>query len=72
MPPEALEPTNSAGERLQTYALDRTASGLGLLMELLDEKQQALYVTYIHTKVSQVSLSPNDFTAADLKSPVRV
>jgi hypothetical protein len=38
MPPEALEPTISAGERLQTYALDRTATELGLLMELLDEK----------------------------------
>jgi hypothetical protein len=39
MPPEALEPTSSAGERLQSYALDRTATGLGLLMELLEEKQ---------------------------------
>jgi hypothetical protein len=39
MPLEALEPTISAGERLQTYALDRTVTGLDLLIELLDKKQ---------------------------------
>ena len=29
MPPVGFEPTNSAGERPQTYALDRTATGTG-------------------------------------------
>ena len=30
MPPVGFEPTISAGERLQTYALDRAATGTGL------------------------------------------
>ena len=30
MPPVGFEPTISAGERPQTYALDRTATGTGL------------------------------------------
>jgi hypothetical protein len=30
MPPVEFEPTISAGERLQTYALDRAATGTGL------------------------------------------
>ena len=29
MPPEGFEPTISAGERPQTYALDRAATGTG-------------------------------------------
>ena len=29
MPPVGFEPTISAGERLQTYALDRVATGTG-------------------------------------------
>jgi len=29
MPPVGFEPTNSAGERPQTYALDRAATGNG-------------------------------------------
>jgi len=29
MPPVGMEPTISAGERLQTYALDRAATGTG-------------------------------------------
>ena len=31
MPPAGLEPTISAGERQQTYALDRVATGTGFL-----------------------------------------
>jgi len=31
MPPVGFEPTISAGERLQTYALDRVATGTGEL-----------------------------------------
>ena len=30
MPPVGLEPTISAGERSQTYALDRVATGTGM------------------------------------------
>ena len=31
MPPLGFEPTISAGERPQTYALDRSATGTGLV-----------------------------------------
>ena len=31
MPPVGFEPAISAGERLQTYALDPAATGIGLL-----------------------------------------
>ena len=34
MPPVGFEPTISAGERPQTYALDRAATGTGNLHEL--------------------------------------
>ena len=30
MPPVGFEPTTSAGERPQTYALDRAATGTGM------------------------------------------
>ena len=33
MPPVGFEPTNSAGERPQTYALDRSATGTGSTVE---------------------------------------
>jgi len=32
MPPVEFEPTTSAGERPQTYALDRAATGTGFLL----------------------------------------
>ena len=35
MPPVGFEPTISAGERPQTYALDRAATGTGLLVQML-------------------------------------
>ena len=31
MPPAGFEPTISAGEQSQTYALDRAATGIGLI-----------------------------------------
>jgi hypothetical protein len=34
MPPMGLEPTISAGERSQTYALERAAAGTGRLVVL--------------------------------------
>ena len=33
MPPVGFEPTISAGERPQTYALDRAATGTGIVMK---------------------------------------
>jgi len=32
MPPVEFEPTISAGERSKTYALDRAATGIGLII----------------------------------------
>jgi hypothetical protein len=37
MPPVEFEPTISAGERLQTYALDRAATGTGILSLLSNQ-----------------------------------
>jgi hypothetical protein len=34
MPPAGLEPAIPAGERLQTQALDRSATGIGILIML--------------------------------------
>ena len=41
MPPVGFEPTISAGERLQTYALDRAATGTGCYVLLLYQ----MYIT---------------------------
>ena len=38
MPPVGFEPTISAGERPQTYALDRAATGTGLLLYITQHK----------------------------------
>ena len=35
MPPVGIEPTTSAGERPQTYVLDRAATGTGFFNTLL-------------------------------------
>jgi len=35
MPPVGFEPTISAGERPQTYTLDRAATGTGKLLHLV-------------------------------------
>ena len=35
MPPVGFEPTISAGERPQTYALDRAATGTGILRYII-------------------------------------
>ena len=37
MPPVGLEPTISAGERPQTYALDRAATGTGISPSYADQ-----------------------------------
>jgi len=38
MPPAGFEPTIPAGERPQTHALDRAASGTGLVKDYQDNK----------------------------------
>ena len=52
MPPVGFEPTISTGERLQTYALDRAATGTGypatynvqiILLELTAQKNGEIY-----------------------------
>ena len=43
MPPVGFEPTVSAGERPQTYALDRAATGTGCL----DIQQLVYLIAYI-------------------------
>ena len=35
MPPVGFEPTISAGERPQTYALDRAATGTGIVQNIV-------------------------------------
>ena len=37
MPPVGFEPTVTAGEQPQTYALDRAATGIGIQNKLLHE-----------------------------------
>jgi hypothetical protein len=46
MPPVGFEPTISAGERPQTYALDRAASGTDVSLQYLFEisKQAISYI----------------------------
>ena len=48
MPPEGFEPTISAGERPQTYALDRAATGTGI------------YTVYIRPYVNSIPLAPEE------------
>ena len=45
MPPVGFEPTISAGERPQTYALDRAATGTGIYKELYDCKWDPMTLT---------------------------
>ena len=46
MPPVEFEPTISAGERPQTYALDRAATGTGNVVIILTEL--SLFIHSIH------------------------
>jgi len=59
MPPVGFEPTISAGERSQTYALDRAATETGqiagiehlhFLREVMQTKLQVLLVIFIKQK----------------------
>ena len=57
MPPVGFEPTISAGERRQTYALERAATGTGFMTELPRTKEEnitlyfeALFHIYLETQ----------------------
>jgi hypothetical protein len=43
MPPVGFEPTISAGERPKTYALDRTATGIGIPYTSTDKTNKNKY-----------------------------
>ena len=50
MPPVGFEPTTPAGERLQTYALDRAATGSGNENQYLSKyNQTVLYLLHTTT-----------------------
>jgi hypothetical protein len=52
MPPAEFEPTIAAGERPKTYALDRAATGIDII--LTDNIQKQIYmVCQIFIKVSK-------------------
>ena len=44
MPPVGFEPTISPGERPQTHALDRAATGTGLLAKLQTKNSNLIYL----------------------------
>ena len=54
MPPVGFEPTISAGERLQTYALDRAATGTGVLPTL---NHPFLSILHFNTSFTIILLS---------------
>ena len=51
MPPVGFEPTISAGERTQTFALERAATGTGLFFSIYYK-----IVIFIHLEVAVVLL----------------
>jgi hypothetical protein len=55
MPPVGFEPTISAGERPQTYALDRAVTGTGIYIYI--------YISFVNingiAKIFAVALRPN-------------
>jgi len=57
MPPVGLEPTISAGERPQTYALDRAATGTGKTTYIEHENEEigAIFETRNSTSVCKRS-----------------
>ena len=46
MPPVGFEPTVSAGERPQTYALDRTATGTGIIYLYIKYNYIRMYIRH--------------------------
>ena len=63
MPPVGFEPTISAGEQLQTYALDRVATGTGTLVV---NKRFDLYMSYAECMEKEKLQPPHsDVIASD-------
>ena len=50
MPPVGFEPTISAGERPQTYALERAATGTGSVSPIYSVKKDGLMPNHEQTK----------------------
>jgi hypothetical protein len=47
MPQLGFEPTVSAGERPQTYSLDRAATGTGLLLDVIFDYSKKLFPVHV-------------------------
>ena len=58
MPPVGFEPTISAGERPQTHALDRAATGTGNLW-FIDHKKQGIMIILDVGQLSSVDMRNN-------------
>ena len=56
MPPVGFEPTISAGERPQTYALDRPATGTGVSSVIIAHSQEFLICNYSFWFYTHLSL----------------
>jgi len=54
MPPVGFEPTISAGERPQTYALDCAAAGTGFKRLLIEEKEDVTFFRIIRNYAASV------------------
>ena len=55
MPPVGFEPTISAGERPQTYALDRAATGTGILFLLVTIDSCLKLMSSMNNEVSKIA-----------------
>jgi len=59
MPPARFEPTISADERPQTYALDRTATGTGILTVRMSNKE----ISALMNPATSVLIKPKSCSA---------
>ena len=57
MPPVGFEPTISAGERPQTYALDRAATGAGLVLLWVDEIIARNLLSWLNLLITAIDVS---------------
>ena len=58
MPPVGFEPTVSAGEGRQTYALDRAATGTGCYVSVVTYCSSSLVRTHVRIMLQLASLLP--------------
>ena len=61
MPPVGFEPTISAGERPQTYTLDRAATGTGKLRILAKQKAKKCWPRDVELGKAEVEAPCGDF-----------